>query len=156
MRSPMDERAMLRDASDRDAPVIHDVLRAANAEYLAIPGYISGAHTDTVAQMWAVTAHAEVIVAEADGEIVGCVFYAPEGDHCDLFRLAVLPAHRRRGIGGMLVSEVERRARSLGKQFVRLGVRKEIPQNRAYYRRLGYRIVPEQTSDLGYTMEKRL
>ena len=146
----------LRDATDTDAPVVHDVLRAANEEYLAIPGYVSGPHRDTVEQMWAVTAQAGVIVAETNGEIVGCVFYAPEGDRCDLFRLAVLPAQRRRGIGGMLAAEVERRARASGARSVQLGVRKELPQNRTYYRRLGYRIVPEKTSDVGYTMEKPL
>jgi ribosomal protein S18 acetylase RimI-like enzyme len=146
----------LRDATDADAPTILAVLRAANEEYLSIPGYVSGAHADTVEQMWAVTEHAGVIVAEADGQIVGCVFYAPEGDHCDLFRLATVPAYRRRGIGRMLVEEVEVRTQALGKPFVRLGVRKELPRNLAYYRRLGYRIMTEKISDLGYMMEKEL
>jgi ribosomal protein S18 acetylase RimI-like enzyme len=146
----------LRDATDADAPVILSVLRAANEEYLSIPGFVSGPHADTVEQMWSVTAHAGVIVAIADRQIVGCVFYAPEGDHCDLFRLATVPAYRRRGIGRQLVEAVERRARALGKAFVRLGVRKELPQNLAYYRRLGYRIVPEKISDIAYAMEKAL
>src|SRR5262245_38463169 len=152
----MDERLTLRDATDADAPVILDVLRAANEEYRRIRGYGSGAHADTLEQMWAVTAHADVIVAEADGKIVGCVFTAPEGDHCDLFRLAVLPSYRRRGIGGTLVEAVEQRARTIGKAFVRLGVRRELPRNLSWYRRLGYQIVPEKISDTGYTMEKRV
>jgi ribosomal protein S18 acetylase RimI-like enzyme len=152
----MDEPLTLRDATDADAPVILDVLRAANEEYLRIPGYVSGAHADTVEQMWAVTDHASVIVAEANGKIVGCVFTAPEGDHCDLFRLAVLPAYRRRGIGRTLVEAVEQHARTMGKAFVRLGVRRELPQNLSWYRRLGYQIVPEKISDTGYMMEKRL
>jgi ribosomal protein S18 acetylase RimI-like enzyme len=44
----------------------------------------------------------------------------------------------------------------MGKAFVRLGVRREVPRNVSWYRRLGYQIVPEKISDTGYTMEKRV
>ena len=45
---------------------------------------------------------AHAVLARSGGELVGCVFYAPMDDYMDLFRLAVLPAYRSYGIGGML------------------------------------------------------
>jgi ribosomal protein S18 acetylase RimI-like enzyme len=146
---------LLRDATAADAPVILDVLRAANEEYLGIPGYTSGSHQDTVAGTRSMMAEFSVVLAIANGQIVGCVFYTLRDDHCLLFRLGVLPAYRHRGIGRALVEEIERRAHMLGSPCVRLGVRRQFPWNRDYYERLGYRTLPEAT-ETGYMMEKRL
>jgi ribosomal protein S18 acetylase RimI-like enzyme len=145
----------LRDATTGDASAILDVLRAANREYL--PLFTSGSFTDTVEGTRAMLAKTSAILAVTDdGEIVGCVFCAPEGDHWDLFRLGVLPTHRRRGIGRALVAAVEDRARAHGARAIRLGARHLLPQNRSYYERLGYHLLPEQGSDISWKMEKHL
>jgi ribosomal protein S18 acetylase RimI-like enzyme len=146
----------LRDATDADAPVILALMRAANEEYLGIPGYVSGAHGDTVAGMRAVMADVSVVLAIADERIVGCVFFAWERDHCFLFRLGVLPAWRRRGIGRALVEEVEHRARARGAPCIRLGVRRNFTWNHAYYEQLGYCILLDQTTETDLIMEKQL
>ncbi len=73
----------------------------------------------------------------------GCVCYRPRKDHVYLSRLAVLPPHRRLGLGSRLLAHVEERARALGLPRVRLGVRNSLERQRAWYERLGYRFLED-------------
>ncbi|MEZ0092982.1 GNAT family N-acetyltransferase [Streptacidiphilus sp. EB129] len=51
-----------------------------------------------------------LILAEApDGRLVGTVIAGYDGWRCSLYRLAVLPAERRRGIASALLDAAERR-----------------------------------------------
>ncbi|MDH6552873.1 GNAT family N-acetyltransferase [Streptomyces sp. SAI-041] len=58
-----------------------------------------------------------LILAELDGELVGTVIAGFDGWRCHLYRLAVHPQRRRRGIGSALLTAAEER-------FVRLGGRR--------------------------------
>ncbi|MEW2050018.1 GNAT family N-acetyltransferase [Streptomyces sp. NBC_00377] len=58
-----------------------------------------------------------LILAEQGGELVGTVIAGFDGWRCHLYRLAVHPEHRRRGIGSALLAAAEER-------FVRLGGRR--------------------------------
>ncbi|MEV5972784.1 GNAT family N-acetyltransferase [Streptomyces sp. NPDC051921] len=58
-----------------------------------------------------------LLLAEREGELVGTVIAGFDGWRCHLYRLAVHPGHRRRGIGGALLGAAEER-------FVRLGGRR--------------------------------
>ncbi|MFD5328816.1 GNAT family N-acetyltransferase [Streptomyces sp. NPDC127092] len=58
-----------------------------------------------------------LLLAERAGELVGTVIAGFDGWRCHLYRLAVHPGHRRRGIGGALLAAAEER-------FVRLGGRR--------------------------------
>jgi ribosomal protein S18 acetylase RimI-like enzyme len=58
-----------------------------------------------------------LILAELDGELVGTVIAGFDGWRCHLYRLAVHPDRRRRGIGSALLTAAEER-------FVRLGGRR--------------------------------
>jgi len=55
-----------------------------------------------------------LLVAEADGAIIGSVVVGWDGWRGQLYRLAVLPAWRRRGVATALVRAAEGRLASLG------------------------------------------
>ncbi len=55
-----------------------------------------------------------LIVAAADGVIVGSVIAGWDGWRGSIYRLAVAPAHRRRGLAGRLVRAAELRFERLG------------------------------------------
>jgi ribosomal protein S18 acetylase RimI-like enzyme len=55
-----------------------------------------------------------LLVAEVDGRLVGTLIAAWDGWRGNLYRLAVLPAYRRRGIARELVREGERRLADKG------------------------------------------
>jgi ribosomal protein S18 acetylase RimI-like enzyme len=123
-------KMIIRDAMADDAAVILAVQREANEPYRHRPRGPSGPFHDTVAGTEAAMATAPVVVATVDGMVVGCLFFAHEETHCYLFRLAVLPAYQRRGIGRALIAEVEGRVRTKGLPMTRLGVRRAMQENR--------------------------
>ncbi|MER7911053.1 GNAT family N-acetyltransferase [Streptomyces sp. NPDC096068] len=55
-----------------------------------------------------------LLLALADGRIVGSVIAGWDGWRASLYRLAVLPAHRRRGISTALLRAAEERFAALG------------------------------------------
>lgn len=55
-----------------------------------------------------------LILAELDGQMVGTVIAAFDGWRGNMYRLAVLPGARRRGIAAALVAEGERRMAGRG------------------------------------------
>ena len=57
---------------------------------------------------------AVLLVAEADGRVVGTVIGGWDGWRGNIYRLAVLPEYRRRGIAGALMREVDAVLAGLG------------------------------------------
>ncbi|MEU9100525.1 GNAT family N-acetyltransferase, partial [Streptomyces sp. NPDC048361] len=55
-----------------------------------------------------------MILAEDGGDLVGTVIAGFDGWRCHPYRFAVHPDHRRRGIGGALLSAAEDRFAALG------------------------------------------
>ncbi|MFB7173742.1 GNAT family N-acetyltransferase [Streptomyces sp. NPDC056254] len=55
-----------------------------------------------------------LLLARRDGELVGTVIAGFDGWRCHLYRLAVHPGHRRRGIGAALLAAAEERFAALG------------------------------------------
>jgi ribosomal protein S18 acetylase RimI-like enzyme len=139
------ERVTLREATDADVPSLVAVLIAAFEEYRGRLDPPSGAHDETEEQLRDTLRGAHAVLAHAGRGLVGCVFYAPMCDYVDLFRLAVLPAYRRRGVGRALIEYVEMRALALDIPRVQLGVRVALPANRAYYERMGYSFLEART-----------
>ncbi len=56
-------------------------------------------------------------------------------------RVAVLPSHRKRGIGSLVMRYMEDVARSVNRTRMQIGVRLSLPGNVVFYERLGYRVV---------------
>jgi ribosomal protein S18 acetylase RimI-like enzyme len=136
---------LLREAVEADAEAVAAVIRAAFEEYRGRLDPPSGALAETAATVREKMRTAQAVVALASQVPVGCIFFRPEEGRLYLFRLAVLPGHRRRGLGRALLAHAEERARELGLPRVRLGVRAALARQIAYYEDLGYRRVGDGT-----------
>jgi len=99
------------------------VLRAARPDEVeavlalwAVAGENAARPTDSAADVERLIARdPEALVLAVDGdELVGSVIAGWDGWRCHLYRLAVHPAHRRRGIGRLLVEHAERRFTASG------------------------------------------
>jgi ribosomal protein S18 acetylase RimI-like enzyme len=103
----------IRSATPEDASAILELWRLAGS----FP-----TRTDNDESVRSLIAHdpEAVLVAEEGTELTGTLVAAFDGWRGTLFRLAVLPAHRRRGVGRALVAEGERRLRGRGAARVNL------------------------------------
>jgi ribosomal protein S18 acetylase RimI-like enzyme len=91
-----------------------------------------------------------LVVLEEDGELIGSVMVGYEGHRGWINYLAVHPAHRRQGLGRLLMDEAETRLRGLGCPKVNLQVRNSNEAAREFYRQIGY------TFDEAVSFGKRL
>ncbi|HYR10980.1 MAG TPA: GNAT family N-acetyltransferase [Longimicrobium sp.] len=78
------------------------------------------------------------LVAEEGGSICGTVIGAWDGRRAWIYHLAVLPALQGRGIGRMLMEELERRLRTVGATKLNLLVERDNASVADFYRTLGY------------------
>lgn len=79
-----------------------------------------------------------LLVAESDGRIVGVLVAAWDGWRGNMYRLAVLPEHRRRGIARRLVEEGHERLRARGARRVTALVAHDEEEATALWRSTGY------------------
>jgi len=78
------------------------------------------------------------LVAESAGQLVGTVIGGFDGRRGTVYHLAVDPAFRRRGIGTLLMGELEGRLRSKGCIRAYLVVRPENDGAARYYSAIGW------------------
>lgn len=90
-----------------------------------------------------------LLAVKAD-EAAGCVaLRALEPGVCEMKRLFVRPAYRGLGVGGLLVDQVIREAKSVGYDRILLDTLPSMTSALALYRRLGFReIAPYRNSPL--------
>ncbi|TMA01134.1 MAG: GNAT family N-acetyltransferase [Methanobacteriota archaeon] len=93
----------------------------------------------------------EVLVAELDGHVVGCVTVEERGRELELININVPMDLQGRGIGTALVRFVEGRARREGKAAVTLGTSRNAAgvawKSLPWWRHLGYRITHEEENE---------
>lgn len=109
---------------------------------------------------------AELIVAEADGQIAGSVVlfpantdaydgHADKQDYPEIRMLAVSPDHRGKGVASALIAECVRRARAAGSRAIGLHTGEFMKDARRLYERLGFERLPQydfQPADDGITV----
>ncbi|HEY5700782.1 MAG TPA: GNAT family acetyltransferase [Gammaproteobacteria bacterium] len=88
-----------------------------------------------------------LLVAVADGFVVGTVMGGYDGHRGWVYTLAVKPSFRRRGIGGALMAQVESALSDLGCLKLNLQVRAGNDAVVSFYERLGYSV--EQRTSMG-------
>ncbi len=125
------------------AGVVHALTRAAFGGY----GWLdppSGAMAETEDVVREELAARPGAVAYVDGVAAGCCRLAERDDGTlHVRRLAVDPAYRGRGVASALMRWAESTARTEGRAELRVGVRVQLPDNRAIYEHLGYVLVAE-------------
>jgi ribosomal protein S18 acetylase RimI-like enzyme len=81
-----------------------------------------------------------LLVAEADGEIVGTLIAGWDGWRATFYRLAVEPTHRRHGLGSTLVRAGEDRLRALGAKRLNAIAESHKPAAMAFWAAAGYEL----------------
>jgi ribosomal protein S18 acetylase RimI-like enzyme len=99
--------SVVRPGRPEEVPVVLGLWRAA--------GSVPGVSDDPVSLERLLETSADaLLVAEADGRVVGTIIAGWDGWRANFYRLAVLPSARRRGIALQLVNEAERRLAAKG------------------------------------------
>jgi GNAT superfamily N-acetyltransferase len=126
-------------AGPESAREVHRLTQLAFAEYgwLTPP---SGALAETEDDVRRDLQRHHGALARLDGSAVGALRLRAEGRQLWVRRVAVDPARQGQGIGRALMAWALSWAASRGLAEVRLGVRAQLPGNRAFYERLGYQV----------------
>ena len=99
--------------------------------------------TDTIADIrGTIESSASVLVAEIDRCIVGSLIATFDGWRGNMYRIAVHPDYRRRGIGRALVKEGERCLAELGAKRITALVEEKYPWAIAFWSSVGYEVEP--------------
>ena len=128
----------LRRATAADAAVVADLVRLAFATQSVQTNPPSSALKETAETITRELAHGGGAVVHDGGAMVAAVLWREEDGSLFVGRLAVHPAHRRRGLARMLMAEAEREARRCGLTRMHLGVRLELEDNRHLFRSCGF------------------
>jgi len=89
------------------------------------------------------TEHDRFFVAVEDGKIIGYAVGRASGNNGHIDSVAVVPRHRRRGIGMALLSTLTRRLIQEGVEQIHLEVRKGNTAAVSFYERMGFRVSSE-------------
>jgi ribosomal protein S18 acetylase RimI-like enzyme len=121
----------IRDCRHEDCPAVLDLWRQAEA----IPS-----RTDTIEELQRLVDENTglFLVAEEGGRLIGTIIGGWDGWRGNIYRLAVLPEFRRRGVAGSLVAEVERRLRVKGASRVTALVVRSEDHAMAFWQAAGY------------------
>lgn len=141
----MSDTLVLRPGTTADAAAIAATIATAFTQYRGKLVPESSAFRETPEAIVEQLAQGSgAIVAERNGEMIGCVMTEPMEGDLYFGRLAVLPEARGLGLARRLIAAVEAEARARGLPGVRLGVRIALPQNQKLFNSLGYREISRE------------
>jgi len=121
----------IRSGLARDAEAVLALWRSSGAE---------PTRTDDVRSIAGLVRHNDqaLIVAEADGRLVGSVIAGWDGWRGSVYRLVVAPGHRRQGLARRLLAEAEVRLRSQGAIRLAAIVVEDDPTATGFWRSSGW------------------
>ena len=134
-----------------DAPDVVALIRLAFAAQPVLTDPPPNAMKETVESVTAGLAHGGGAVIAEDATLIGSVLWEEKEGGLYFGRLAVHPAHRRRGIARALVAAAEVEARRLGLPRVHLSTRLPLLDNRRLFASCGY-VETEQRAHPGYSV----
>ncbi len=125
------ESVSIRECRPEDVPAVLDLWHQAGATPTA---------TDTPADLAQVLAArtTAVLVGVAGGRVIGSLIGTFDGWRGNLYRLAVHPEYRRRGVARALLAAVEKRLAALGARRVTALVERDHPPAMAFWEAAGY------------------
>lgn len=147
--------AAIRPARAADADAIGALTRRAYRPWIALTG--RAPLPMRVDYREAIQVH-HFSVLENDGELVGVIETATEGDALVIVNVAVDPGSQSRGVGRQLMAHAEQMARSGGLTRTRLYTNKLFARNLELYASLGYEVEREEVLNGGIAvhMSKQL
>jgi ribosomal protein S18 acetylase RimI-like enzyme len=123
---------MVRAARSEDIPAVLELWGVARTRAAVTPD------TAEAVELLLEVASDGLLVAESDGRIVGALVAGWDGWRGNMYRLAVLPEYRRRGIARELVDAGHSRLRAKGARRVTAIVGKEDDHAKALWEAAGY------------------
>jgi ribosomal protein S18 acetylase RimI-like enzyme len=121
-----------RTATAKDLPAVLELWSEARSEHAETP--------DTPESLnRLLEADPEALLVAEDGAVVGALIAAFDGWRGNMYRLAVAPTHRRRGIAQALVEHGERRLKARGAPKTTALVGRGDEQAEALWRAAGYK-----------------
>jgi ribosomal-protein-alanine N-acetyltransferase len=130
---PSGSRTALRDCTSLDFAALYDL------DQVCYPRGI--AYSKRELRWFLSQAGALCIVAEIGGAIAGFLIADREGDVAHIITIDVAPAHRRRGVGTLMIQEIERRLAVLGVGEINLETAADNEAGTAFWLRHGYRTI---------------
>ena len=138
MGEDREQGLVVRRATAGDAAAIAELVRLAFSQQSAPTNPPSSALKETPATIARELEDGGGAIVHGGDALVGAVLWRDEHGSLYVGRLAVDPAHRRRGIARMLMAEAEREARRRGLRRMHLGVRLALEDNRRLFTSCGF------------------
>ena len=155
----------VREAQDQDADQLIELIAGVFAEY---PGCVMDVDGE-LPELRCIASHfsahgGQFWVAERDGQVVGCIGFAPATDESgiELKKLYVHSSERKHGLGGQLVDRIETAARARAARFIDLWSDTRFTTAHAFYERRGWvrgpttRALHDQSDTVEYYFRKDL
>jgi GNAT superfamily N-acetyltransferase len=127
--------AQLRPATESDLAAVQHIVRTAYEQYVARIGRKPGPMLDDYAML---IREGHVYVASRHGVVAGILVLIAQSDAMLLDNVAVAPEAQGTGLGRLMLSFAEQKAREAGYRFIKLYTNEAMVENIALYTRIGY------------------